>query len=217
MSAAQADAASRVDPCHRTWRPLAGRAVPMVGTRQRRGSSDRRPDRMLRVRAWGESPGRAAHARRVVFVDFVGRPPALDRVCRLGPPPLRDAVTWPFAAHAQQAAKLPTGSWIGVTAARSMPTSSGSRSMSFSPAVAAKGTYPIWVAAREEPPPAVGKYRLYFRLAMAVRSNLPVTTKLAPHQLEPNPPGLIAVKSPVNRAVWSLVKALQSPLLRSVS
>src|SRR5262245_50844762 len=31
-------------------------------------------------------------ARRVVFVDFVGRPPALDRACRLGPPPLRDAV-----------------------------------------------------------------------------------------------------------------------------
>jgi len=48
---------------------------------------------------------------------------------------------------------------------------------------------------------------------MAVRSNLPVATKVALHQLEPNPAGLIPVKSPVNRAVWSLVKALQSPLL----
>jgi hypothetical protein len=57
----------------------------------------------------------------------------------------------------------------------------------------------------------------YFRLAVAVRSNLPVTTKEALHQLEPNPAGLIAVKSPVNLAVWSLVKALQSPLFRSVS
>jgi hypothetical protein len=48
---------------------------------------------------------------------------------------------------------------------------------------------------------------------MAVRSNLPVATKTALHQVEPNPPGLIPVKSPENRAVWSLVKALQSPLL----
>jgi hypothetical protein len=46
----------------------------------------------------------------------------------------------------------------------------------------------------------------YFRSAIAVRSNLPVTTKLAPHQFEPNPPGLIPVKSPVKRAVWSLVR-----------
>ena len=57
----------------------------------------------------------------------------------------------------------------------------------------------------------------YFRLATAVRSNLPVTTNVALHQLEPNPPGLIGVKSPVNRAVWSLVNALQSPLFRSLS
>src|SRR5262249_33075050 len=53
----------------------------------------------------------------------------------------------------------------------------------------------------------------YLRFAIAVRSNLPVATKVALHQFEPNPPGLIGVKSPVKRAVWSLVKALQSPLL----
>src|SRR5262249_17094630 len=53
----------------------------------------------------------------------------------------------------------------------------------------------------------------YLRLAIAVRSNLPVATKVALHQLEPNPPGLIPLKSPENRAVWSLVKALQSALL----
>src|SRR5262249_19831686 len=57
----------------------------------------------------------------------------------------------------------------------------------------------------------------YFRLAAAVRSILPATTNVAPHQLDPKPPGLIAVKSPVKRAVLSLVKALQSPLFRSVS
>src|SRR5262249_22803848 len=53
----------------------------------------------------------------------------------------------------------------------------------------------------------------YFRFAMAVRSNLPVAAKVALHQVEPNPPGLMPVKSPENLAVWSLVKALQSPLL----
>jgi hypothetical protein len=53
----------------------------------------------------------------------------------------------------------------------------------------------------------------YFTLAIAVRSNLPVATNVALHQVEPNPAGLIPVKSPENRAVWSLVKALQSPLL----
>src|SRR5262249_42388074 len=65
--------------------------------------------------------------------------------------------------------------------------------------------------------PSIELISAYFRLAIAVRSNLPVATKVALHQLEPNPPGLIAVKSPENRAVWSLVKALQSPLFRSVS
>ena len=49
--------------------------------------------------------------------------------------------------------------------------------------------------------------QLTFRLAIAVRSNLPETTKEEPHQFEPKPPGLIEVKSPVNRAVLSLVKA----------
>src|SRR6516165_456562 len=57
----------------------------------------------------------------------------------------------------------------------------------------------------------------YFRLAAAVRSNLRVTTNVALHQLEPSPAGLIGVKSPVNRAVWSLVNALQSPLFRLLS
>src|SRR5215471_13666018 len=61
--------------------------------------------------------------------------------------------------------------------------------------------------------PPIVPISAYFRLAMAVRSNLPVATKVALHQFEPNPPGLIPVKSPENRAVWSLVKALQSPLL----
>jgi hypothetical protein len=57
----------------------------------------------------------------------------------------------------------------------------------------------------------------YLRLAIAVRSNLPATTKEEPHQLEPKPPGLIGVTLFVNRAVLSLVKALQSPLFMSVS
>jgi hypothetical protein len=65
---------------------------------------------------------------------------------------------------------------------------------------------------RDRRPPLV-PISAYFRLAIAVRSNLPVATKEALHQLEPNPAGLIPVKSPENRAVWSLVKALQSPLL----
>src|SRR5262249_36869376 len=59
--------------------------------------------------------------------------------------------------------------------------------------------------------------RSYLRLVIAVRSNLPETTKVELHQFEPTPLGLIAVKLPENRAVWSLVKALQSPLLRLVS
>jgi hypothetical protein len=32
---------------------------------------------------------------------------------------------------------------------------------------------------------------------------------VAPHQVEPTPDRLIAVKEPSNRAVWSLVNALQ--------
>ncbi len=55
--------------------------------------------------------------------------------------------------------------------------------------------------------PLIVSMSAYFRLAIAVRSNLPETTKEEPHQLEPKPPGLIEVKSPVNRAVLSLVKA----------
>ncbi len=69
-----------------------------------------------------------------------------------------------------------------------------------------------------EPPPADRvDDRLTSGWPVAVRSNLPDTTKVSPHQLEPNPNGLIALKSFENRAVWSLVKALQSALLKSVS
>jgi hypothetical protein len=59
--------------------------------------------------------------------------------------------------------------------------------------------------------PLIVSMSTYFRLAIAVRSNLPATTKDEPHQLEPKPPGLIAVTAFVKRAFWSLVKALQSP------
>ena len=48
--------------------------------------------------------------------------------------------------------------------------------------------------------PLIVSMSLYFRLDIAVRSNLPATTKAEPHQLEPNPPGLIAVTEFVNRA-----------------
>ena len=72
-------------------------------------------------------------------------------------------------------------------------------------------------AARLEPPPAErADEEAYFRFA-SVRSEENLTTKVWLHQLEPTPPGLMAVKSPLNLAVWSLVKALQSPLLRLVS
>ena len=56
----------------------------------------------------------------------------------------------------------------------------------------------------------------YFRLPR-VRSADSLATKAAPHQDEPTPLALIAVTlfNPV--AVGSLVKALQSPLLKSVS
>ena len=59
--------------------------------------------------------------------------------------------------------------------------------------------------------PLIVSMSVYFRLAIAVRSNLPATTKDEPHQLEPKPPGLIEVTALVKRAFWSLVKALQSP------
>src|SRR5258708_36334229 len=54
------------------------------------------------------------------------------------------------------------------------------------------------------------------RLSSWLRSNESLATKAAPHQLEPGPPGLIAVlNTPL--AGWSFVKALQSPLFRLVS
>jgi hypothetical protein len=86
-------------------------------------------------------------------------------------------------------------------------------------------TYPRCWAAKSagggssEPPPAeIVSVRpsAYFKLAAAVRSALKAATILAPHQFDPNPPGLIGVKLPVNMAVWSLVKALQSPLFKLV-
>src|SRR5262245_3187383 len=55
----------------------------------------------------------------------------------------------------------------------------------------------------------------YFRLP-SVRSADSLAMKLASHQLEVGP-ALIAFRPPVPLAVGSLVKALQSPLLRSVS
>ena len=47
--------------------------------------------------------------------------------------------------------------------------------------------------------PLIVSMSLYFRLDIAVRSNLPATTKAEPHQLEPNPPGLIGVTAFVKR------------------
>src|SRR5215831_18063609 len=99
--------------------------------------------------------------------------------------------------------------------------------------IAGSGSRKAWNASRDEPrsrshqkeqaggPRGTAARQMvlvaYFRLAAAVRSNLPVTTNVALHQLEPSPAGLIGVKSPVNRAVWSLVNALQSPLFRLLS
>src|SRR3978361_427921 len=57
----------------------------------------------------------------------------------------------------------------------------------------------------------------YFRLLIAVRSNDSLAMPAAPHKLEPAPPGLIAVTLVVPVALKALVKALQSPLFRSVS
>jgi hypothetical protein len=59
----------------------------------------------------------------------------------------------------------------------------------------------------------------YFRLVIAVRSAESLTIPVAPHQLEPKPPGLIAVTKLVLKlvVVWSLVNALQLALERLVS
>src|SRR5881392_3630328 len=68
-------------------------------------------------------------------------------------------------------------------------------------------------------PPSIKSLReeAYFRLLIAVRSNDSLAMPAAPHQLEPAPPGLIAVTLVVPVALNALVKALQSPLFRSVS
>jgi hypothetical protein len=57
--------------------------------------------------------------------------------------------------------------------------------------------------------------RRYLSAERAVSTDS-LAMNVAPHQLEPGPPGLIGVEE-TPEAVWSLVKALQSPLLRSVS
>ncbi len=68
-------------------------------------------------------------------------------------------------------------------------------------------------------PPDSGLWRktTYFRLVIAVRSAPNFAMKVEPHQLVPAPPGLIPVTLVVPLALNALVKALQLPLLRSVS
>ena len=113
----------------------------------------------------------------------------------------------------RRALKITSSSTLRVRAARRARSRSTPRlsRMRSSVTVSTMGRYSQGpFAAEREPPPGRVRTSNYLRLAIAVRSNLPVATKVAPHQL--NPPGLIAVKSPVKRAVWSLVKALQSPL-----
>ena len=67
------------------------------------------------------------------------------------------------------------------------------------------------------PLPQSPKKKAYFRLVTAVRSKDSLAMPAAPHQLEPAPPGLIGVMLVVPVALNALVKALQLPLLRSVS
>ena len=57
-------------------------------------------------------------------------------------------------------------------------------------------------AARDEPPPVEGykEAGTYFRLA-SVKSDESLATKVEPHQLEPRPPGLIAVTWPNSKVV----------------
>jgi ABC transporter transmembrane region 2 len=63
-------------------------------------------------------------------------------------------------------------------------------------------------------PPERADEVAYFRFA-SVRSDDSLTRKVWLHQLEPMPPGLMAVTKVAGpEAVWSLVKALQSPLFK---
>lgn len=57
----------------------------------------------------------------------------------------------------------------------------------------------------------------HFRLVNAVRSAESLTIPVAPHQLEPAPPGLIGVTLAVPEALKALVNALQSPFDKLVS
>jgi PAS domain S-box-containing protein len=54
--------------------------------------------------------------------------------------------------------------------------------------------------------------RDYFKLSF-VKSTDNLAMNAALHQVEPTPEGLIGVKEPSNPAVWSLVNALQSPVI----
>src|SRR4029453_17329665 len=69
------------------------------------------------------------------------------------------------------------------------------------------------------PPPIRSTRMSYFRLVIAVRSADSLTMPVAPHQLEPKPPGLIAVMKAGLKlvVVWSLVKALHEAFDRLVS
>src|ERR1700753_4294280 len=59
--------------------------------------------------------------------------------------------------------------------------------------------------------------KAYFRLDAAVRSTDSFAMPVAPHQLEPTPPGLIEVMLPDPEPSKVLVKAKQSPFDRSLS
>src|SRR5882757_3994268 len=71
-------------------------------------------------------------------------------------------------------------------------------------------------ADRSAAPCSLGRIS-YFRLVIAVRSAESLTIPVAPHQLEPAPPGLIGVMLVVPEALKALVKALQLPFDKSVS
>src|SRR5262245_41629975 len=110
---------------------------------------------------------------------------------------------WPLAAKA-----ITTACWRRT----SHPPGKPEKRRSAKEPAKGKGRRPI------RPPPLQGQtwLRTYFRLP-SVRSAESLATKAAPHQFEPRPLGLIVVILLMPLAVKSLVNALQSPLLRSVS
>ena len=66
-------------------------------------------------------------------------------------------------------------------------------------------------------PKGLTKVRVVYLMADRAVSTESLAMNAAPHQSEPTPVGLIGVTAVVPVAVWSLVKALQSPWFRSVS